>query len=180
MIAHRSPEMRAILERVYTALPPLFGTAQPVYVCSGAATAMMESAIRCGTRSRVLSLVSGAFGERFARIAESCGRSVTRVVAPPGDTVSAEALAEALEHGAYDAVTAVHVETSTGAMADIAAYGRVVAERDDVLLLVDAVSSVGGVEVEMDAARVDIALWPRKRHSRCHRGCRSLHAPRAR
>jgi aspartate aminotransferase-like enzyme len=158
MIAHRSPEMRELLARVYAALPPLFGTTQPVYVASGSATGMMESAIRCGTRGRVLSLVAGAFGERFARIAESCGRSVTRLVAAPGDAVSAEALSDALEHGEYDAVTAVHVETSTGAMADIASYGRVLAGHDDVLLLADAVSSVGGVEVEMDAARVDIVL----------------------
>jgi aspartate aminotransferase-like enzyme len=158
MISHRSPEMRELLARVYAALPPLFGTASPVYVSSGAATGMMESAIRCGSRSRVLSLVAGAFGERFARIAEACGRSVTRLVAEPGDVVSAEALSDALEHGEYDAVTAVHIETSTGAMADIASYGRAIAARDDVLLLVDAVSSVGGVEVEMDAARMDIAL----------------------
>ena len=68
--------MRALLARVYAALPPLFGTTSPVYVGSGAATGMMESAIRCGARSRVLSLVSGAFGERFARIAESCSEAV--------------------------------------------------------------------------------------------------------
>jgi aspartate aminotransferase-like enzyme len=158
MIAHRSPVMRELLGRVYTALPPLFGTTRPVYVSSGAATGMMESAIRCGSRSRVLSLVGGAFGERFARIAESCGRSVTRLVAPPGSTVSAEALADALEHGDYDAVTAVHVETSTGAMANIAHYGRAVAAHDDVLLLVDAVSSVGGAPVGMDDAGADMVL----------------------
>jgi aspartate aminotransferase-like enzyme len=52
----------------------------------------------------------------------------------------------------------VHVETSTGAMADVASYGRVLAGRDDVLLLVDAVSSLGGMEVEMDAARMDVVL----------------------
>jgi aspartate aminotransferase-like enzyme len=158
MIAHRSPEMRELLERVYAALPPLFGTTHPVYVGSGAATGMMESAIRCGARARVLSLVSGAFGERFARIAEACGHRVTRLVAAPGDSVSADALSDALEHGEYDAVTAVHVETSTGAMSDVAAYGRILEGRDDVLLLVDAVSSVGGMKVEMDASRMDIVL----------------------
>ena len=150
--------MRALLGRVDAALPAIFGTTQPVYVASGAATGMMESAIRCGTRGRVLALVAGAFGERFARIAESCGRRVTRLVAEPGDVVSADALRDALEHGEYDAVTAVHVETSTGAMADIAAYGRAVGAHDDVLLLVDAVSSVGGAEVEMDAAGADVVL----------------------
>jgi aspartate aminotransferase-like enzyme len=158
MIAHRSPEMHELLARVYAELPPLFGTTAPVYVSSGAATGMMESAVRCGARSRVLSLVSGAFGERFARIAEACGRSVTRLVAAPGDSVSADALSDALEHGDYDAVTAVHVETSTGAMADVASYGRALAAHDDVLLLVDAVSSVGGMAVEMDSSRMDIVL----------------------
>ncbi len=150
--------MRGLLARVYAALPTIFGTTRPVYVASGAATGMMESAIRCGSRDRVLALVSGAFGERFARIAESCGRSVTRLVAPPGETVSADALRDALEHGAYDAVTAVHVETSTGVIADIAAYGRAVAARNDVMLLVDAVSSVGGMRVDMDDVRADIVL----------------------
>lgn len=158
MIAHRGPEMRELLAGVYAALPPLFGTVNPVYISSGAATGMMEAAIRCGARARVLSLVAGAFGERFARIAEACGRRVTRLVAAPGDAVSAEALSDALDHGDYDAVTAVHIETSTGAMADVASYGRALAARDDVLLLVDAVSSVGGVEVEMDAARLDMVL----------------------
>jgi len=158
MIAHRSPEMRELLARVYAALPPLFGSADPVYVSSGAATGMMESAIRCGTRGRVLSLVAGAFGERFARIAESCGRSVTRLVAEPGAVVSADALSDALEHGDYDSVTAVHVETSTGAVSDLAAYGRALAAHEEVLLLVDAVSSVAGMEVGMDAARMDIVL----------------------
>jgi aspartate aminotransferase-like enzyme len=158
MIAHRSPAMRELLARVYAALPPLFGTGNPVYVSSGSATGMMEAAIRCGARRRVLSLVAGAFGERFARIAEACGRSVTRLVVPAGDVVSADALSDALEHGDYDAVTAVHVETSTGGMADVASYGRVLAGHDDTLLLVDAVSSVGGLEVEMDSDRMDIVL----------------------
>jgi aspartate aminotransferase-like enzyme len=158
MIAHRSAEMRELLARVYAALPPVFGTARPVYVASGAATGMMESAIRCGSRDRVLALVSGAFGERFARIAEACGRSVTRLVAPEGETVSADALRDTLEHGAYDAVTAVHVETTTGVVADIAAYGRAVGAHGDVMLLVDAVSSVGGIEVSMDAGGADIVL----------------------
>jgi aspartate aminotransferase-like enzyme len=158
MIAHRSPEMRALLARVYAELEPIFGTARPVYIASGAATGMMESAIRCGARERVLSLVCGAFGERFARIAESCGRRVTRLVAEPGETVSADALAEALEHGSYDAITAVHVETTTGVVADIAAYGRAAAPYEDALLLVDAVSSAGGMEVAMDAVGADIVL----------------------
>jgi len=158
MVWHRGEAMRALLQRVHRGLPPLFGTSRPVYVLTCAATGAMEGAIRCATRERVLALVSGAFGERFARIAEMCGRSVTRLSVPDGETVSPEQLVVALEHGHYDAVTAVHVETSTGAMADLAPLARAVRALPDTLLLVDAVSSVGGTRVEMDALGLDVVL----------------------
>lgn len=158
MIPHRGPEMRAILERVHRRLPPLFGTARPVYVASGAGTAMMEAAVRCGTRARVLAIVHGAFGERFARIAEACGRAVTRLEAPPGQVVDPEEVATALEHGTYDAVTITHVETSTGAVADLAGIARAARSSGDVMLLVDAISSVGGMPVCTDEAALDAVV----------------------
>ncbi|HEX6966297.1 MAG TPA: alanine--glyoxylate aminotransferase family protein [Gemmatimonadaceae bacterium] len=158
MIPHRGAEMHAILGRVATRLQPLFGTTRPVYVATCAATAMMEAAIRNGVRRRVLSLVSGAFGERFARIAERCGREVERIVVPPGETVPASLVAERLTRGAFDAVTMVHVETSTGVIADVGAIAQLTRELPDTMLLVDAVSSVGGVRVEMDAWGADLLL----------------------
>jgi aspartate aminotransferase-like enzyme len=159
MIPHRGPAMRELLARVHPLLQPLVGTSRPVYIATCAATGMMEAAVRCGTRRKVLSLVGGAFGERFARIAELCGREVTRVTVAPGDVVSAEQLAVALEHGTYDAVTAVHVETSTGALTDIGALARLTRDRPDTLLLVDAVSSVGGMPVHMDVWGADMVVF---------------------
>ena len=156
MIPHRGAEMRELLARVHPRLQSLFGTRQPVYVATCAATAMMEAGIRCGARRRVLALVSGAFGERFAQVAERCGREVSRLRTPAGEVVTAEQVAVALEHGEYDAVTAVQVETSTGALTDIASIGRLMRELPDTLLLVDGVSSVGGMEVAMDACGVDL------------------------
>ncbi|HET7563407.1 MAG TPA: alanine--glyoxylate aminotransferase family protein [Gemmatimonadaceae bacterium] len=158
MIPHRGGEMHGILERVGARLQPLFGTTRPVYVATCAATAMMEAAIRSGARRSVLSLVSGAFGERFARIAESCGREVERIVVPVGETVPASLVAERLATGAFDAVTMVHVETSTGVIADVAAIAQLTQAMPDTMLLVDAVSSVGGVRVEMDAWGADLVL----------------------
>lgn len=158
MIPHRGREMHEILGRVYTRLQPLFGTVRPVYVATCAATAMMEAAIRSGSGRRVLSLVSGAFGERFARIAESCERKVERIVVPAGETVPASLVAERLARGAFDAVTMVHVETSTGVIADVGSIAQLTREMPDTMLLVDAVSSVGGVPVEMDAWGADLIL----------------------
>jgi aspartate aminotransferase-like enzyme len=156
MIPHRGAEMRALVERATRRLQPLFGTRRPVYLLTCAATGTMEAAIRCGTRRRVLALVGGAFGERFARIAEQCGRDVTRVVVEPGGTVTPPMVEAALAGGEYDAVTAVHVETSTGVCTDVAGIGEIVRARDDVLFLVDGVASVGGAAVGMDAWHIDL------------------------
>ena len=156
MIRHRGAEMRLLVERAGRRLQPLFGTRRPVYLLTCAATGAMEAAVRCGTRRRVLALVAGAFGERFATIAEQCGRDVTRLVVEPGRTVTPLMVEAALERGGYDAVTAVHVETSTGVSADVAAIGEVVRRHGDVLFLVDGVASVGGAAVGMDDWHVDL------------------------
>ena len=158
MIPHRGPAMREMMQRIHERLPSLFGTARPVYVATCAATALMDAAIRCAAPRRVLALVSGGFGERFAVVAERCGREVTRVMAAPGDACALDDVAAALAAGPYDAVTAVHIETSTGVLADLQALATLVRQYDETLLLVDAVSSVGGARVAMDAWKADLVF----------------------
>ncbi|HEU4990509.1 MAG TPA: alanine--glyoxylate aminotransferase family protein [Gemmatimonadaceae bacterium] len=158
MIAHRSAAMELLMRTVHARLQPLFGTARPVYVVGGSATNGMEMAVRCGSVQRVLALVCGAFGERFAEVAELTGREVTRVIAEPGEVVSPEQVRLALEHGSYDTVTVVHSETSTGALSDVAGIAAVVREASNAMLLVDAVTSVGAMPVEMDAWGADLVF----------------------
>jgi len=158
MIPHRSSAMELLMQTVHGRLQPLFGTARPVYVVNGSATSGMEMAIRCGSIERVLALVCGAFGERFAEVAELTGRDVTRVIAEPGEVVSPEQVRLALEHGSYDTVTVVHSETSTGALSDVAGIAAVVREASNAMLLVDAVTSVGAMPIEMDAWGADLVL----------------------
>ncbi|HVA58244.1 MAG TPA: alanine--glyoxylate aminotransferase family protein [Gemmatimonadaceae bacterium] len=158
MIPHRSAAMELLMSTVHGRLQPLFGTQRPVYVVNGSATSAMEMGIRCGSMRRVLSLVCGAFGERFAEIAELSGREVTRVIAEPGETVSAQQVSLALEQGAYDTVTVVHSETSTGALSDVTGIARAVREASNAMLLVDAVTSVGAMPVEMDAWGADFVF----------------------
>ena len=155
MISHRGAEYEEIMQRVHRRLQPLFGTTRPVYVVAASGTGAMEMAIRNGTRRRVLSVVGGGFGSRFAALAEECGRDVTRLEVPLGDAVCAENVRAALDNGQYDAVTMVHSESSTGVLADVQAVAAVVRERDDVLLLVDGVTSIGGMVIVMDAWGVD-------------------------
>jgi aspartate aminotransferase-like enzyme len=98
----------------------------------------------------VLSVVNGAFSERFARIAEACGRAVSVLRVPDGDVADADQVEDALRRERCVGVTVVHSETSTGALTDIAALSAV-AQRHGVPLVVDSVTGLAGAPVETDA-----------------------------
>jgi aspartate aminotransferase-like enzyme len=118
----------------------------------------MEMAVRNGVRRRALSLVNGAFSERFAGIVGACGKESIRLDVPLGAAVEPDMLRDALKRTPVDAVTCVHSETSTGVLQDVAAYAEVVKDFDDVLLLVDCVTSMCGSPVETDAWKLDFAF----------------------
>lgn len=158
MIWHRGQEMTDIMRPIQEVLQRLFGTEQPVMVGTCSGTGMMEAAVRNGSRESVLALVNGAFSERFAQIAEQCGRRVTRLEVPWGEVHDPAAVREALAAGSYDAVTVVHSETSTGALQPIADIAAVVGEVPDTLILVDSISGVGGTPMAADTWGLDFVL----------------------
>lgn len=150
MIGHRGPEARALVGRLQPGLQGLFGTTRPVMLATGSATAMMEAAIRSGVREQVLCIVSGTFGERFADVAERCDKDVIRLHVPRGGVLEPELLDRMLDGPPIDAVTMVHSETSTGALAPVEQLISRLRKLDDVVTIVDAVSSVGGIAIEAD------------------------------
>lgn len=142
--------MHALLAAMQPALQTCFGTVQPVFVATCSGTGLIEAAVRSGVRERILVPVGGYFGEYFARIAEACGKEVYRVEIHPGTAITPAQLEQFLEGPAVDAVAVVHSESSTGALADVAGLAEVVRRHKDVLLLVDGVTSVGAMPIEMD------------------------------
>ena len=155
LFSHRSARMQAMLAGMQPALQECFGTRQPVFIATASGTGLIEAAVRSGVKERVLVAVGGYFGEYFARVAESCGKQALRVEVHPGSAITPEQLEQFLEGPAVDAVAIVHSESSTGALADIPALARVVRARPDLLLLVDGVTSVGAMPIEMDRWGVD-------------------------
>ncbi len=158
MIGHRGPDMIALMEEVQRGLKVAFDTARPVFVSSSSATGLMEAAVRNGASGPVLSLVNGAFSERFAEIAEACGVQVDRLEVPWGEAHDPSAVARALADGRHTAVTVVHSETSTGALNPIREIAEVVRASGDALLLVDSVTGVGGAELHADDWGLDFVL----------------------
>jgi aspartate aminotransferase-like enzyme len=158
MIGHRTVAGHALAERLQRGLRRILGTDRPVLLATASATAMMEAAIRSGVPDRLLAVVSGTFGERFARIAERCGKEVIRVHVPRGEAMQPDQLAEFLDGPPIDAVSMVHVETSTGALAPIGQLIATVRARHDTLTVVDAVGSVGAMAVDPAGWNADLVI----------------------
>lgn len=159
MINHRGPEFKELLGRLQAGMKPYFGTTGDIAILSCAGTGGLEAAIvnTLSPGDRVLAVSIGAFGDRFAKIAEAYGASVDRVAAEWGWAAAPDEVRERLAGGDVKAVLLTHNETSTGVMnpiPDLAAAIHAVAP--DALILVDTVSSLGAVPFEMDAWGIDV------------------------
>jgi aspartate aminotransferase-like enzyme len=119
----------------------------------------MESAIvnLCGPGDSVAVVSAGYFGERWIELAERYGCKVVPLRYEWGAVPSAEDLAELLNATEVKAVYLVHSETSTGVILDLERFGAV-AKAAGVMLVVDAVSSLGAVPIETDAWGVDVLI----------------------
>lgn len=148
---HRGDAFAAILSECESGLQALLGTTQPVALLTssgtGAVEAMVVSTLSPG--DRVLAVNSGKFGERMGKIAQAYGAEVTFLEVPPGAAANADQVAAALETGGQRALLFVYNETSTGVKQPAAELARVAAQHG-ALVLVDAVSAVGGLPFRMD------------------------------
>jgi aspartate aminotransferase-like enzyme len=161
MINHRGPEFRELLGRLQEGMKPYFGTRSEIAILSCAGTGGLEAAVvnTLSPGDRVLAVSIGAFGDRFAKIAEAYGATVDRVAAEWGWAAAPDEVRERLAagRGEYKAVLLTHNETSTGVMNRIPDLVEAIHDAaQDALILVDTVSSLGAVPFEMDAWGVDV------------------------
>ncbi|MGE3621442.1 MAG: alanine--glyoxylate aminotransferase family protein [Acidimicrobiia bacterium] len=155
MLGHLDPEFVAVLDETCELLRRAFGTTNAMTLpISGTGSAGMEAAFVNFVRPGdvVVVAVNGLFGQRMVDVAERCGGKVVAVEHEWGAPVDADRVLSAHPNPAI--VAAVHAETSTGVRSDIAPLGE---GKGDALLLVDCVTSLGGLEVEVDAWGVDVA-----------------------
>lgn len=163
VIGHRGSEMSRLLAEADAPLRALFRTSRPVYVSTSSATGLMEASVRNGVRRRALSLTNGAFSERYRDLVTDCGREGETYAVPWGEAHDPAEVERRLRAGGFDAVTVVHSETSTGVLNPLAEIAGAVrraeaATGEEVLLLVDGVTSVGGGLVESEAWGLDWVL----------------------
>ena len=158
MVGHRTVAGHALAERLQHGLRRVFHADRPVLLATASATAMMEAAIRSGVRDRLLAIVSGTFGERFATIAERCDKDVIRVHVARGEAIQPAQLAEFLDGPPVDAVSMVHVETSTGSVAPVRDLIATIRRSTNALTIVDAVGSLGAMPVDPAGWDADLVI----------------------
>lgn len=163
VVLHRSREFDRVSGFVLEGLRRLFRTEGRVVVfpCSG--TGALEAAVvnTLSPGDRVLAVVMGLFGDRFAAIAEAYGLAVDRLEVPWGQVPTVEQVVARLRGGArpYHAVLLTHSETSTGALLPLDRLVPAIREAaPETLVLVDMVSSFAAVPVAMDAWGIDVAV----------------------
>lgn len=157
MIPHRGADYEALHGRCDAGLRPVFRTTRPVLIATASATGLMEASLRCAPAGPVLALVNGAFSERYAQVAASCGREVHRDEVAPGRVHCPADVRDLLARTGATVVTVAHSETSTGALQDVQALARVVHEAG-AAILVDSVTGLAGAPFETDAWGIDFVF----------------------
>ncbi len=159
MIGHRAKEYSDLQAAVTPKVQQLLYTQQRVYLFASSSSGVMEGSVRQASTKRVLNTVCGAFSKRWHEMTKDNGVPCDKLEVPLGQATTVELVDEALSKADYDAITLCHNETATGVMnpvKDIAAM--IHAKYPNVLILVDAVSSMAGVKIEFDAWGLDVCL----------------------
>ncbi len=157
-IGYLDPELFTLLHELREDLKTVFGTANEFTIpLTGTGMAGMEFCLAnlLEPNDEIVIGVNGFFGARMVEIATRIGASVTRVDAEWGKIIEPEQIAQALSNvKSPKAVACVHAETSTGVRTPLLEIGKL-AHEYGALFLVDAVTSLGGIPVEIDKNGID-------------------------
>ncbi|HLW00965.1 MAG TPA: alanine--glyoxylate aminotransferase family protein [Ktedonobacterales bacterium] len=162
MIDHRGPEFAAIITHVTEQLKYFFQTSGDILTFPASGSGAMEAAVvnLFSPGDAVAAITIGAFGNRFAKIAETFGTNVTRIEFPLGQAADVETVLSRLaEIADLRGVIVTHNETSTGVTNDLKTLAAAIrAQYPDVIIAVDAVSSLSCVDLRMDEWDLDVVF----------------------
>jgi len=160
IIHHRTPQFQVILKEVQENLKFVFQTKNDVYLLASSGTGAMETAVSnivC-PGDKVVVIEGGKFGERWTELCKAYGANVQIVQVPWGTAVSPKLIQDILEKDKdIKVVFSTQCETSTGVTNDIEALAKIT-KNTNVILVVDAISSLGAIDLKMDDWSVDIVV----------------------
>jgi aspartate aminotransferase-like enzyme len=161
VLHHRMPAFAEIMKEVLEGLRWLYGTKDPVVILNGSGTAAMEASVVSFQRrgDKALVIRGGKFGERWGEINVAYGVECVYLDVPWGTAVDPAAVEAALaKDPAIKTVFATANESSTGVWHPVDRLAKITRAKDDVLLVVDAVSALGAVPMPMDEWGIDVLV----------------------
>lgn len=158
LVGHRMKEYAAVHRRATDGLKKLLNTVDPVFLSTSSAFGVMEGAVRNLVQKRCACFGNGAFSSKWHDVTRRCGIEADPFEAEWGEPITPEMVEKALSTGKYDAVTVVHNETSTGVMSPLEEIATVVRRYPEVSFIVDTVSSMTAVPLDVAALGTDVCL----------------------
>ncbi len=158
MIGHRSKEASILQRSISEKLQKVFYTKEQILLSTSSGSGLMEGAVRSCTRKKAAIFSVGAFGDRWYKMAVCNNVSADKFSVKQGEAITPEMVDDVLSTGNYDLITITHNETSTGVMNPVEEISQVVKNYPQVIWCLDAVSSMGGVKIEVDKLGVDICI----------------------
>lgn len=160
MINHRGKEFAQILKSVTEKMKKVYLTKGDVILLTASGSGGMESAVVnfLSPGDKAIFCVTGAFGDRWAKMGKVYGADVIRIETPVGEGVTSEMIEDNLKKNpGVKAVYITHNETSTAITNDLSKIGEI-AHKYGAIVAVDAVSSLGAIELRMDEWQLDVVV----------------------
>jgi aspartate aminotransferase-like enzyme len=157
---HRTPQFEAIFAEATKGLQYIYQTKNPVMIFASSGTGALESSVvnLLSAGDKVIVVVGGKFGERWANLTKAYGLNTILLTVPWNETVDPKLIEKTLqENPDIKAVYTTLSETSTGGVSDIEAIAKIV-KKTDAVLVVDAVSGLGVVDLKTDEWSVDVVV----------------------
>lgn len=158
VMSHRSQDASTLQESITEKLQDLFYTKNNILLSTSSGSGLMEGSIRSCTLKRAAVLSCGSFGNRWYEMGVLNGVPADLFKVELGKAIEPEMVDKVLSTNKYDTVMVTHNETSTGITNPIKEIGDVIKNYDDIVYCVDAVSSAGGMKIEVDKSNIDVCL----------------------
>ena len=158
MINHRSSEFALLHRGIVEKVQNILNTKNNVFVLTSSGTGAMEAAVRNVIKKKSLHVGGGEFAERWCKIAQVNGKDVDLINVEWGKGARLNEIKNKLDTGEYDSLFVTHNETSTGVLHPVKEIGELVSNYPNVIYCVDAISSLGGVELLPTDWGIDVLI----------------------